>query len=99
VQRDSPGLGWAGAPPSHAGEPANELVVVDLDGSAPPRTVAAGHDFFACPRLSPDRTRLGRISWDHPRMPWDGTELWLGRVTGDGGVADARRVAGGPRES
>jgi len=84
---------------SHAGEPANELVVVDLDGSTPPRTVAAGHDFFACPRLSPDRTRLAWISWDHPRMPWDGTELWLGRVTGDGGVADARRVAGGPRES
>ncbi len=47
--------------------------------------VAAGHDFFAAPRFSPDGSRLAWLSWDHPRMPWDGTELWV----------DGRRVAGG----
>ena len=43
------------------------------------RSSPTGHDFFAGPRLSADGTRLAWLSWDHPRMPWDGTELWVAR--------------------
>lgn len=32
-------------------------------------------------------------------MPWDGCELWLGELGGDGMIAHKRRVAGGPGES
>jgi dipeptidyl aminopeptidase/acylaminoacyl peptidase len=53
----------------------NELVVVPADGSADPRVVASGRDFYANPRVSPDGTRLSFLTWDLPWMPWDGTEL------------------------
>ena len=39
------------------------------------------------------------LEWQHPRMPWDGTELWVGSLGKAGTVVEARRVAGGPRES
>jgi len=77
----------------------NELVTLPADGSAEPRVIAGGHDFYSAPRLSPDGRRLAWISWDHPRMPWDGTELWAADVTAAGGLAAKRRVAGGPDES
>ena len=77
----------------------NELVTLPTDGSAPPRVIASGHDFYAAPRLSPDGRRLAWIAWDHPRMPWDGTELWTAEVAGDGTIAGERLVAGGPQES
>jgi dipeptidyl aminopeptidase/acylaminoacyl peptidase len=77
----------------------NELVALPTDGSAAPRVLAGGHDFFGAPRLSPDGRHLAWLSWDHPQMPWDGTELWVADVTAAGGLAAERRVAGGPIES
>jgi dipeptidyl aminopeptidase/acylaminoacyl peptidase len=68
------------------GDVINDIVEVPVDGSAPPHAVAEGHDFYAAPRYSPTG-RLVWLAWDHPRMPWDGTELEPGPV------------AGGPEES
>ena len=82
-----------------SGDVVNELVSLPTDGSAEPRVIASGHDFYAAPRLSPDGRRLAWLSWDHPRMPWDGTELWTAELAGDGTVSGERLVAGGPRES
>ena len=73
----------------------NEIVAVPSDGSGDPRVLISGHDFFAAPRVSPDGRRLAWLSWDHPNMPWDGTELWVANVSVDGEVSDARRIAGG----
>jgi len=69
---------------------ANDIVVLPAAGTGKPVVVAEGHDFFAAPRFSPDG-RLAWLAWDHPRMPWDGTELWV--------EGDARPVTGGPDES
>ncbi len=80
-------------------EPLNELVAFPADGSAPPRVIASGHDFFSSPRVSPDGGRLAWLAWNHPQMPWDGTELWIARLGPDGSLADLQRVAGGPEES
>ena len=81
------------------GEVVNELVSLPTDGSAEPRVIASGHDFYAAPRLSPDGRRVAWLSWDHPGMPWDGTELWTAELAADGGVTGERLVAGGPDES
>jgi len=77
----------------------NELVAFPADGSAAPVVLASGCDFYAAPRVSVDGARLAWLSWDHPRMPWHGTELWVAELTADGGISQARRVAGGAEES
>jgi dipeptidyl aminopeptidase/acylaminoacyl peptidase len=80
-------------------EATNELVAMPSDGSAGARVIASGHDFYASPRISPDGARLAWLVWDHPRMPWDSSELWVGDLAGDGSITNPRRVAGGPEES
>jgi dipeptidyl aminopeptidase/acylaminoacyl peptidase len=80
-------------------EAVNTLVAMDWSGERAAFTVAAGHDFYSTPRLSPDGTRLAWLAWNHPNMPWDGTELWLAELDHDGRPTSARRVAGGPTES
>lgn len=84
--------------PDEPGGVVNDLVALPADGSAAPVAVAAGHDFFAHPALSPDGRRLAWITWDHPAMPWDATTLWEAPFE-DGRAGPARRVAGGPDES
>lgn len=77
----------------------NELVALPADGFAEPRVVVSGSDFVSSPRPGPDGRQLAWLAWDHPQMPWDGTQLWLADLAADGSVTGARRVAGGPRES
>ena len=80
----------------------DDLVVVPVDGSAPPRTVHGGHDFYAFPRPSLDGRRLAWVSWDHPNQPWCGTDLWAANLLGAGmevQLGPARHIAGGHDES
>jgi dipeptidyl aminopeptidase/acylaminoacyl peptidase len=78
------------------GEPVNEIVSLPLDGSAEPQVLAGGRDFYSFPRISPDGEWLAWTCWDHPNMPWDGTELWVAPLADSG---EERLVAGGPEES
>lgn len=75
-------------------EPLNRLVAVPVAGGEP-LTLAAGHDFFAYPRLSPDGRSLAWLVWDHPDMPWDATRLMTAEIKVDGSLGEARCVAGG----
>ncbi|MFJ3924668.1 prolyl oligopeptidase family serine peptidase [Streptomyces sp. NPDC090022] len=81
------------------------LAAVPLDGSAAGDRTAVReltdgrHRFSSGPRLSPDGRHAVWLVWDHPRMPWDGTELKLAEVTPDGRLAGARTVLGGPGEA
>jgi dipeptidyl aminopeptidase/acylaminoacyl peptidase len=81
---------------SHA-QPVNTICAVDFDGGE--RVLVMGNDFYSSPRLSPDGGRLAWLSWDHPRMPWQGTELWVAEVQDDGLLGTPSRVAGGEQES
>lgn len=80
-----------------------ELVALPLDGRAADdptavRVVATSHRFLAGPALSPDGRRLAWIGWDHPAMPWDGTELCVADLS-DGVAGPHRVLAGGPTEA
>ena len=81
------------------GEPVNELVVLPSDGSEEPRVVATGRDFYAAPRPSRDGSRLAWLAWDHPHMPFEGTDLCVGDLAAEGTCSNARRVAGSETES
>ncbi len=77
----------------------NSLVAVRVEGDDYGQVLAEGHDFYANPRLSPDGRALTWLAWDHPNMPWDGTELYIAELLADGTLSPARVLAGGPGES
>jgi dipeptidyl aminopeptidase/acylaminoacyl peptidase len=86
---------WIGVREDHAvagREPVNAMVAIDAGGC---RVLASSHDFYSSPKLSPDGRRLAYLGWDHPRMPWVGTTLYVQDL--EGGEAEA--IAGGEQES
>ena len=85
-------------------EAINSIVSLDLRGDVDPEmngghTLVSGNDFYSNPRLSPDGARLAWLTWSHPNMPWDGTELWVADMRPDGSLEPAQLVAGGRNES
>ncbi|UWE11496.1 prolyl oligopeptidase family serine peptidase [Actinacidiphila bryophytorum] len=78
---------------------------VPLDGSAAAdrsriRDMApSAHRFVTALRPSPDGSQAVWLAWDHPRMPWDGTELLCADLRADGTLGPARTLIGGPEES
>jgi dipeptidyl aminopeptidase/acylaminoacyl peptidase len=90
---------WIGVRERHAESDSskdvvNELVVLPTDGSAEPRVIASGRDFYASPRISPDGSRLAFLAWDLPWMPWDGCELHIADLASDGSLTNVEHVAG-----
>ncbi|MBN2389716.1 MAG: S9 family peptidase [Anaerolineae bacterium] len=81
------------------GEAVNTIAAIALDGSERQHVLVSGNDFYATPRLSPDGNTLAWLTWRHPNMPWDGTELWIAEIQPDGTLANAVLVAGGENES
>jgi len=83
-------------------EPVNRLQAFGLDEDAQACTLTTlheGHDFYAAPRISPDGRSLAFVCWDHPNMPWDGSQLIRMSITESGEPADEIIVAGGATES
>jgi dipeptidyl aminopeptidase/acylaminoacyl peptidase len=81
------------------GEVVNELISFPTDGLEEPRAIVSGRDFYAAPRLDPTGRRLAWLTWDHPHMPFDATDLCVADFNPNGTVSGARRVAGGQDES
>jgi len=81
------------------GEAVNTLVSIPLEGGDNGTVLVEGNNFYGYARLSPDGSRLAWLTWNHPHMPWDGTELWLAEVMADGMLGERKLVAGGGDES
>ncbi len=80
-------------------EAVNTIIAIDLGARGGSQMLVSGADFYSHPRLSPDGSRLAWLEWNHPNMPWDGTELWVAEVHPDGTLGGREKVAGGPAES
>ncbi len=84
----------------HDDDDADRIAVVDGEGTHWPQVLTSGHDFYMQPCWSPDGSRLAWIAWDHPRMPWDGTLLYLAEVEEKAGLLPSlgkvELLAGGP---
>ncbi|MEJ8822804.1 prolyl oligopeptidase family serine peptidase [Variovorax humicola] len=92
---------WIGVREDHRApgeEATNTIVALDAASEGAGTVLVEGNDFYASPRLSPDGRRLAWLAWDHPQMPWVGTELWVADFDG-ASVRNATRIAGGPGES
>ncbi len=72
---------------------ARDLIAVPLDGG-PERVLTASHHFLTAPQLSPDGARAAWVGWNHPAMPWDGTELCVAEIREDGTFGPHRVLAG-----
>src|SRR4030095_16846608 len=76
------------------GEAVNAIVSINLNGDDNGTILISGNNFYSSPRLSPDGNRLAWLTWNHPNMPWDGSELWIGEFTEDGLLTATERVGG-----
>jgi dipeptidyl aminopeptidase/acylaminoacyl peptidase len=79
-------------------EAVNTVVAINVDDGSS-QTLAEGNDFYSNPRLNPDGSFLAFMTWNHPNMPWDGCELWVAEVEGDGSLGQMTLVSGGLNES
>ncbi len=80
-------------------EAVNMIVSLKLDGGGDQDVLLSGNDFYSSPRLSPDGSLLAWLTWNHPHMPWDESELWVAGIDHDGRLGEKMLVAGGAGES
>jgi dipeptidyl aminopeptidase/acylaminoacyl peptidase len=62
------------------------------------RVLDSASRFYSHLRLSKDGSQLAWVCWDHPQMPWDGTEIKVADIS-NGILENTRVVAGGLEES
>ena len=81
-------------------EPTNRIVRLPSDTqiATSPEVLVSGADFYSNARINPSGTKLCWLQWNHPLMPWDGCELWVGEL-GKEGIQNSRMVAGSNSEA
>jgi dipeptidyl aminopeptidase/acylaminoacyl peptidase len=82
----------------------NTIVAIHCDlsrrsASAKADVLVEGADFYSDAIVSPDGKFLAWLQWNHPNMPWDGTELWVALINPDGSIGSREKIAGGSEES
>ena len=78
---------------SDSHEPDNFLASINLE-TGEIKTLVSGNDFYSSPRLSPNQSQLSWITWEHPNLPWDSTQLWLAEINSTGELENIRCIAG-----
>ncbi len=81
------------------GEAINTIVSISSNGEGSPKALVSGSDFYSSPRISPNGDQIAWLSWNHPLLPFLGSELWLGDISGDGIISNHRLIAGSADES
>jgi dipeptidyl aminopeptidase/acylaminoacyl peptidase len=76
---------------------ARDLIAISTTNEI--RVLDSTSHFYAHLALSPDQNQLAWISWEHPQMPWDGTELRIATIDAAGNLIDQKVCAGGSNEA
>jgi len=76
----------------------DQIVAVSLEGGAP-RILHQAKDFCGSPTLSPSGSHLAWLEWGQPFMPWDRSQLWMGRLNGEGDLIEVRCLGGSDADS
>lgn len=69
---------------AHSYEHVDGIALVDAEGEFFPQKLAYGSDFVMQPCWHPSGKFLAFIAWNHPQMPWNGSELRLVKLAEDG---------------
>ncbi|HWV35883.1 MAG TPA: S9 family peptidase [Thermomicrobiales bacterium] len=82
-------------------EAINTIVILSLEGPNDDggTIIVSGADFVASPRLNAAGDRLAWMTWNHPAMPWDASELWTAELGTDHKLSEITKIAGGPGDS
>lgn len=78
----------------------NFIAAINLEGKKQkePIILASGADFYKTPLFSKDGTKLVWQQWNHPYMPWDSTNLYMGSFQA-GKIKKLKKVIGGNKIS
>jgi dipeptidyl aminopeptidase/acylaminoacyl peptidase len=76
---------------------ARDLIAINSTNEI--RVLDSTSHFYAHLALSPDQNQLAWISWEHPQMPWDGTELRIAAIDAAGNLIDKKVCAGSTSEA
>lgn len=79
-------------------QPTSSIIAL-ASGDGDIHILAHGADFYSNPRLSPDTNQFSYLRWNHPNMPWDGTECVLAQLNQQGDIINEAVIAGGAEES
>lgn len=79
-------------------EAQNDLVGIDC-ATGVVAELHTGHDFYSSPRVSPDGSSIAFFVWDHPNMPFDGTQLAVATISDGGEIEETTFIAGGSDEA
>ncbi|EPS35202.1 hypothetical protein H072_11411 [Dactylellina haptotyla CBS 200.50] len=72
----------------------NTIVLISgSPGNAKVETIAEGKDFYSSPSWNPDGSKVSWLQWDHPDMPWTGSQVCVADWV-NGKVENAKVVAG-----
>ena len=75
----------------------SEIVAIDLNSNL--KVLVTGADFYSNPRLNSTGEKLSYLCWNHPQMPWDGTECYCADLNSVGDIIGEQLIAGSKTES
>ncbi len=83
---------------NHNEKPVQNLLVAfrsNSKGSFKVKQLIDNFDFVSNPIISPNQEMLAFVAWNHPHMPWENSELWLGDIKDNLTITNLRKIAGG----